>query len=329
MASVDRPAPRVAGERQAGGPLPGHRASRPAAFASRKAAEILLLLAPALGLYVVFVLLPVGQSAYYSVFRWNGLEPLDDFVGLANYRRALSDPVFHSALEHNAIIIALSLLIQLPLGLGLALLLNRRLVGRSALRMVVFAPYVLAEVVAGVAWSLILQPDGLADRSMAALGLGDQVQLWLSDVDIVLYTLFGVITWKYIGFAVILFLAGLQGIPRELSEAARIDGASGWQLTRSITLPLLGPTIRIWVFLSVIGALQLFDLVWVMTLGGPASASQTMVTYLYDRGFQRYSFGYGSAVAVVLFVISFVFALLYQRFVMRRDVEGALTRRVG
>lgn len=299
------------------------------AVRSRKTAEILLLLAPALILYVVFVLLPVAQSAYYSVFRWNGLEELDNFVGLANYRRALGDPVFHSALQHNAIIIVLSLTIQLPLGLGLALLLNRRMIGRSALRMVVFAPYVLAEVVAGVGWSLILQPDGLADWLLRSIGLGDLVQLWLGDVDVVLYTLFAVITWKYVGFAVILFLAGLQGIPRELIEAARLDGASGWQLTRRITLPLLGPTVRIWVFLSVIGALQLFDLVWVMTLGGPAGASHTMVTYLYDRGFQRYSFGYGSAVAVVLFVISFVFALLYQRFVMRRDFEGALTRRVG
>jgi raffinose/stachyose/melibiose transport system permease protein len=318
---------RSAGERSGDRPLPSARPGR--FLVSAKFWETLFLLTPALALYVVFVLFPVVESAYYSLFKWNGLEPLTNFVGFDNYRRVMHDPVFIKALTHNGIIIALSLVLQLPLGLGLAFMLNRRMRARSALRMVVFAPYVLAEVTTAVAWSLILQPDGLMDTVLRNVGLGGVVQLWLSDLDIVLYTLFVVITWKYIGFAVILFLAGLQGIPRELIEAAKIDGANGWQLTRRIMLPLLGPTIRIWIFLSVIGALQLFDLVWVMTLGGPANSSNTMVTYLYDRGFRRNQFGYGSAASVVLFVISFVFALLYQRFVMRRDIEGALTRRVG
>jgi raffinose/stachyose/melibiose transport system permease protein len=295
----------------------------------RKSAEIILLLAPALALYLVFVLLPVVQAGYYSLFHWNGIERLTDFAGLDNYRQALGDPVFRSALTHNAIFAVLSLAVQLPLGLALALLLNRRLHGRSVLRAVIFAPYVLSEVVTGVAWLLMLQPDGLVDSAFRAVGLGDLVQLWVGDPSVVLYTLFVVATWKYIGFAVILFLAGLQGIPGELHEAARIDGASGWQLTRHITVPLMGPTIRLWIFLSVIGSVQLFDLVWIMTQGGPANGSTTMVTYMYDRGFARYNFGYGSAVAVVLFVISFVFSLLYQRYVMRRDTEGALTRRVG
>jgi raffinose/stachyose/melibiose transport system permease protein len=137
-----------------------------------------------------------------------------------------------------------------------------------------------------------------------------------------------VITWKYIGFSIILFLAGLQGVPRELLEAASIDGAGAWKRTRHITLPLLGPTIRIQIFLSIIGCLQLFDLIWIMTLGGPANASNTMVTYIVQRGFQRSQFGYGSAVAVILFIISFAFALMYQRFVLRRDTEGAMTRMV-
>lgn len=329
MSSVDRTTERRDGERLGNQPLPPVRSGILTSLRSRKTAEILMLLAPALILYFIFVLLPVGQSAYYSVFKWNGLEPLTNFVGLDNYRRALADPIFRRAIGHNGLIIALSLLIQLPLGLGLALMLNRKMLGRSALRMVVFAPYVLAEVIAGVAWSLILLPDGPVDAIMTKIGLGEYIQLWLADGEIVMYTMFAIITWKYIGFAVILFLAGLQGIPKELNEAAKIDGASGWQLTRGITLPLMGPTIRIWAFLSVIGALQLFDMIWVTTAGGPAQASNTMVTYLFDRGFQRFQFGYGSAVAVILFVISFIFALFYQRFVMARDVEGALTRRVG
>jgi raffinose/stachyose/melibiose transport system permease protein len=123
----------------------------------------------------------------------------------------------------------------------------------------------------------------------------------------------------------ILMLAGLQGIPRELDEAAAIDGATRRQAIRYVTIPLLGPTIRVSVFLSIIGALQLFDLVWVTTQGGPVNASNTMATYLFDWGFRRFQLGYGSAVAVILFVFALIVALAYQRFVMRRDIEGAVT----
>ena len=326
MSSVERATGRRVGERSGHRPLPPARSG---SLLSRKHAEIVFLLAPALALYMLFVLFPVVQSAHFSVYKWNGLEPLTNFVGLENYRKAFHDPIFLKAIGHNAFFIVASLLIQLPLGLSLAFLLNRKMVGRSALRMIVFAPYVLSEVTTGVVWQLLLMPDTLVDSVLKDLGLGGLIQPWLSDLDTVRYTLFVVITWKYIGFAVILFLAGLQGIPQELIEAARIDGANAWQLARKIMLPLLGPTIRIWIFLSIIGSLQLFDIIWVMTLGGPANSSNTMVTYLYDRGFRRTQFGYGSAASVILFVVSFVFALIYQRFVMRRDTEGALTRRVG
>jgi raffinose/stachyose/melibiose transport system permease protein len=180
-----------------------------------------------------------------------------------------------------------------------------------------------------VIWLLILQPAGFADHALKAVGLGSAVQLWLGNPHIVLYTMFVVVTWKYIGFGIILLLAGLQGIPPELREAAAIDGATSAQVTRLVTLPLLAPTIRIWVFLSVIGSLQLFDVVWIMTAGGPANGSSTMVTYLIHNGFNSYEFGYGSAVAVILFVVCFAFALVYQRFALRRDTSGALTAMAG
>ena len=140
-----------------------------------------------------------------------------------------------------------------------------------------------------------------------------------------MYTLFVIISWKYFGFHMIIMLAGLQNIPREVEEAALVDGASRNQTIRHVTLPLLGPTIRVSVFLSIIGALQLFDLVWATTKGGPVNASNTMAIYMYDWGFRRQQLGYGSAVAVIIFIIALVLALLYQRYVMRRDVEGALT----
>ncbi len=133
--------------------------------------------------------------------------------------------------------------------------------------------------------------------------------------------MFAIISWKYVGFAIILFLAGLQGVPPDLFEAAQIDGASWWQVQRKITIPLLGPTIRTWGFLSMIGSLQLFDMVWILTKGGPANATMTMATYLINQGTDRSLYGYASAVAVLLFAISFVLAMLYQYFVLRRDNE--------
>ena len=137
------------------------------------------------------------------------------------------------------------------------------------------------------------------------------------------------ITWKYIGFAIILLLAGLQGVPDELHEAAAMDGASSWESLRFVTLPLLGPTIRIWIFLSVIGSIQLFDLVWIMTLGGPAGASSTMATYMVDQGVNSYRIGYATAVATILFLICFVVSMLYQVFVLRRDTVGGTARMAG
>lgn len=307
------------------GPAPARRRSGN----WRKRIEIALFAGPALVVYLAFVLLPVGLAAVYSFFKWNGYGPLTEFIGIDNYVRALSDPVFVGAIGHNLFIVVASLLIQGPLAIGIALLINRKLRGRGLLRILIFVPYVLSEVIVGLAWKLLLQPQGGFDSLMSALGLGDLRQLWLADTQIVLFTLFGIITWKYLGFAVILFLAGLQGIPDELAEAAQIDGASWWQTQRHITIPLLGPTIRIWAFLSIIGSLQLFDLVWIVTGGGPANATTTMATYMVQFGFQRSQLGFGSAVAVILFLVSLAFALVYQRFVLRRDLQGALTRRVG
>lgn len=302
---------------------------RPRARLSRKHLELVVLLGPAAALFAFFVLLPICIAAYYGLFNWSGYGALSDFTGLHNYKLVLDDPVFRESVLHNVIIAVLSLLIQLPISIALALLLNRRIRGGSFLRLAVFTPYVLSEATTAVLWLLMLQPGGFVDQVLTKAGLGSWVHLWLADPSIVLYSLFVVVTWKYIGFGIILLLAGLQGIPAELREAAAIDGASAWQTTRRVTLPLLGPTIRIWIFLAIIGSLQLFDIVWIMTIGGPADASSTMVTYMIQNGFQSLEFGYGSAVAVILFIISFVFALLYQRFALRRDTAGALTGAVG
>ncbi|KQM58758.1 sugar ABC transporter permease [Agreia sp. Leaf335] len=286
-----------------------------------KRAELLLLIGPALVVFVAFVILPVVLAAYYGFFSWSGYGAATDFVGLRNYVTILTDPAFLEALSHNAFIVVMSLVLQGPLALGIALLLNRRLRFQSLIRVLIFVPYVISEVVVGLGWSLMLQSNGALNGLLEKVGLGGLATDWLSDPSAAIWTLLVIITWKYVGFAVILFLAGLQGIPDEITEAARIDGASYWQVQRYIVLPLMGPTVRIWAFLSIIGSLQLFDLVWIVWgqyVAGTAGTS-TMATYMVANGRNAGSYGYGNAVAVVIFLISLVVALLYQRFILRRD----------
>lgn len=285
--------------------------------------EIALFTGPALVVFLTFVILPVVLAAVYSLYNWNGLGPLERFIGIDNYVRALNDPVFLRAIGNNFFILGASLLIQGPLAIGIALLLSRRLHGRTAFRALIFVPYVLAEVIAGLSWKLLLSPRGGVNAVLEAIGLGDLAQPWLANPDIALWVMFFILSWKYLGFAILLMLAGLQGVPAELHEAAAIDGANWWQTQWRITLPLLGPTIRIWAFLSMIGSLQLFDMVWVTTKGGPVGSTNMMAVYMLQNG--QGAPGYGSSIAVILFVISLAVALGFQRFVMRRDLDGALT----
>jgi raffinose/stachyose/melibiose transport system permease protein len=284
---------------------------------------IAAFLAPALGLYLLFVVFPIVQAGRYSVYDWNGLGELSGFVGFDNFVDAFEDEIFRGAVAHNLVIVVLTLLLQLPFALCLAVLLDQDLRGRALMRVLFFAPFVLSEVVTAVVWRQIFRPDGLLDGAASSVTGEPVTGLWIADPDLVLYSLFFVVSWKYFGFHMILMLAGLQQIPRELAEAAAVDGATRWQIFRNITLPLLGPTLRVSAFLAIIGSLQLFDLVWVMTGGGPVNASETMATYLIDWGFQRSEFGYASAVSVIIFALSFLVALSYQRWVLRRDIEGA------
>jgi raffinose/stachyose/melibiose transport system permease protein len=321
--------PAAAANAAAAGPRGVRHRGRSRRRQLRKVTELSILLGPGLVLFLGFVLAPIVVGAYYSLYNWEGYGPLNDFTGLHNYKLAFNDPAFVQAIQHTIILTVLALVIQGPLALGIALLLNRKFRGRSFMRLVVFAPYVLPPAVTAVMWSLLLQPGGFVDEVFKALGLGGLVQLWLANIHIVLYTNFAVLTWQYLGFGIVLLLAGLQGIPQELKEAAAIDGAGSWQVTRRITLPLLGSTIRIWVFITVIGSLQVFDVIWLMTNGGPAGASDSMATYMYKTGFQTNAFSYGTTIAIIMFVFCFAFSLLYQRFALRRDTAGALTRAVG
>jgi len=289
----------------------------------RTGLELLFFIGPALALFLVFVVWPIVKAVQFSLYRWKGFGPLSDFVGLDNYDAVLHNEVFTDALLHNLTIVVLSVIVQLPLGVAIALLLNRRMRGQGLLRTIIFVPYVLSEVIAGVVWFQLLQPQyGVVDSLLSAVGLEGPDQGWLGTPDYALLTVMVVLTWKYLGLAVLLFLAGLQGIPVDVVEAAQIDGASWWQVQRRITLPLLGPTLRVWAFLSMIGSIQCFDMVWILTGGGPANSTTTMATFLVTEGTKRQNYGIAAAASVVLFVVALVMALLYQLLVLRRDTRG-------
>jgi raffinose/stachyose/melibiose transport system permease protein len=295
----------------------------------RKGLEITFFVTPALLVFAVFVVWPVVKAIQYSMYTWKGYGPMVDFVGLKNFSYVLTNTVFQGALVHNLLIMVVSILTQLPLGLGIALLLNRKMRGKNLLRTIVFVPYVLSEVVTGVIWKQMLQAEyGLLDTILEAVGLPGPQDGFLGDPDYVLGAVMVVLTWKYLGLAIVLFLAGLAGVPDELYEAAQIDGASWWQVQRRVAIPLLGPTVRTWAFLSMIGSIQVFDMVWILTNGGPDWAN-TMATFLYGWGVDRNLFGIASAASVVLFVISLVFALTFQRFVLRTDRDDIKPRKGG
>ncbi|WP_369198877.1 carbohydrate ABC transporter permease [Streptomyces djakartensis] len=285
---------------------------------------------PALVLFLGLVLLPMLFALYVAFFRWGGFGMPTDYIGGENFTRLLQDDVFLGDLWRCLVLVVLTLAIQLPFALAMAVLLNQRMRGRAVYRMLFFAPYVLSEAITGILFGMIFAPDdGFADQVLGRIGLDGVGGQWFADQSTVMATLFLVMTWKYFGFHMMLYLAGLQAVPRELTEAALIDGAGPWQRFRNVTLPLLAPTLRISVFLAVIGSIQLFDLVWVTTAGGPDHHSETMAVTMFQYGFKRYQVGYAGAISVVMFAISLVFALAYQRFVLRRDLEGATTTMRG
>ena len=287
---------------------------------------IFLFLLPAFVISLLFIIYPIFRAAYFSLFNWNGMGPATDYVGLNNFKQILTDQVFIKAVWHCLLIVMLSLAVQLPLALALAIMVGRDLPGRAFFRAIFFMPYVISEVVTAIVWMGLFSPDperGLINALLVLIP-GVQPQNFLGDMNQVMACIFIVLSWKYFGLHMLLFMAGLQNIPREMEEAAMIDGANRWQAIRYITIPLLGNTIRICVLLSVLGSLTLFNLVWIMTRGGPVNTSEVMATYMYRYAFIRFQLGYGSAVALVMLAICLVFSIAYLRLARQPNYLGSI-----
>jgi raffinose/stachyose/melibiose transport system permease protein len=279
---------------------------------------IILFMPPALMLFTLFVIMPIGEAAWYSMYNWTGYGRPENFVGFRNFEVLFRNNAFRSALWNTGLIMAVSIVIQVPLALWLAMLLARKMPGVVGFRLIFFLPYVLADVAAGLIWRFVYDGDyGLFAAMFGFFGL--TAPHVLADRNVAIYAVLAVVVWKYFGFHMMLFIAGLQAIDRNLLEAADIDGASGWQKFRYVTLPLLGSTVRLSIFFAVIGSLQLFDVVMPLTGGGPSNSTETIVTFLYSYGVMRMQVGFGSAAGVVLFVICVVLAFTYKRVLMRND----------
>lgn len=283
--------------------------------------EPYLFVLPAFVFYAVFLALPIVGVIIISLVEWSGISMNDiKFVGLGNYQSMANDPVFWQALLHNIIFIGAGASMMVVLGLFLAVLLEQGLRGSNFFRGIFFIPTIMSLVVVGIVFVLLLSPElGLVNPLLRGAGLGQFQRAWLGDPKTALPTVIGVDVWKNFGLSMFLFVAGLKGIPQEYYEAASIDGANAWRRFWDITLPALRPVTAVVITLTSINSLKLFDLVYVMTAGGPNRASEVLTTWMYTQGFMFNNMGYGSALAVVLLFITFVITVIQFKVVTRGE----------
>jgi raffinose/stachyose/melibiose transport system permease protein len=297
---------------------PPRRARR---YMDRKSlVPLLLFIPPALILFVTLVVLPMIDAASFSFFDWTGYGPMTDFVGLKNYEDVLTHRHFGTAVRNSLLVIAVSLLVQLPLAMWVSLALVEKRWSVNVIRTLFFLPYMLAEIAAGLIWKFVYDGNyGLLPTVGDAIG--QEMPFVLGDKFWVMPAIMLVIVWKYFGFHMMIYIAGLQSIPSEVIEAARLDGVKKWQIVRHIKLPMIWGSIVISVFFSIIGALQLFDLVIPLSNGGPNNSSHTIVSFLYQFGILRMKLGFGGAVSVMLFVACVVITVVYRRLLFSREAD--------
>ena len=275
-----------------------------------------ILLAPACALFGLFVIWPITNSLWISLHDWDGLKPMR-FVGAGNYAELLTDDVFYTALSNNVLWLAAFMLAPV-FGLALALLLNQTLFGMRLVKSLFFFPFVISQVVVGLVFGWFLNADfGLVNAVLTAAGL-PPVDI-LGDERWATYGVMAAGLWPQTAYCMILYLTGLTAINPELVEAARLDGARGWRLLRHVVLPQLRPATFIAVVVCVVGALRSFDLVSIMTKGGPYDSSSVLAFYMYQQTFASFRYGYGAAIAAVLFLLMDIYIAFFLVSLLRRE----------
>ncbi len=281
-----------------------------------------LFLALPVAIYMVWVIGPMIYSFFLSMTVWDGFSS-PQFVGLKNFRRLLRDPVFFISLKNNIAWILTFMTIPVVFGLALAMVLNRNIPGEKIFKTSFFAPMVLSLVVCGLVWSWLYNPAfGLINVVLRRAGLDSWARGWLSDPDVVMGSVIAVAVWRQVGYVMILYLAGLQSVDKSLVDASMVDGASAVQRFFHVILPQLAPVTVIVIVISIIDSLRAFDLVSVMTRGGPFNQSSVLANFMYIEAFNNYKMGYGAAISVVLFMISLVFIMFYLGRIAKEETNG-------
>jgi len=267
-----------------------------------------LFISPGLLLFAVFTFFALILTLYLTFHRWSIIEPDKPFIGFDNYRRLAEDESFHRAAINTIYFTGASVPFTMLIGLGIALLLNQPLWGRSIFRTIYFLPIVTPFVVVSIVWKWLYQPDyGLFNFYLLKTHLIDQPLLWLSDQQLAMPAVILMSIWGGIGYSMIIYLAGLQAVPQELYDAAAVDGAGPWARLRYITIPMLRPTTLFLLVIGVIGSFQVFTQIFIMTSGGPVERTTTMVFFIYRTAFINFDMGYASTLAYALFLMLLVF----------------------
>ncbi len=264
---------------------------------------------PALAVVLALRYVATAAGAWYAFTDWDGISTHADFVGLDNFREIFRDPASRGALEHTLELAFAFVVVSNLIGLALALALNRAVKTRGLLRALFFAPVVMSSLAVSYIWQFIFSYAGPLNSGLDKVGLDSIKRGWTGDPTWALWTIFVVLVWQFVGLSMVMYLAGLQGIPEELDEASAVDGASPWRRFRKITLPLLAPAITVSVTLSTIYGLGVFDQVFALTGGGPVDASETLATQIYKQTFAFGRFGYGTAISLILTVLITALAL--------------------
>ena len=280
---------------------------------------IALYIVPTIIIMLVIVIVPIFISVYYSMLDWDGLGK-GTFIGLQNYKELVADERFISSIKNSLLYVALSVFIQLPISLILALIVANIKRGEKFYRTTYFIPVIISGVVIGQLWQKVYNGDyGLLNAILGSLNLGHLQQDWLGQENTALICAFIPNLWQYVGYHMLIMYAGIKSISPEINEAARIDGASKIQTAFKVTIPLLKPVLEVCVTFSIIGALKIFDLIYVLTGGGPFHTTEVPTIYMYKTIFDSFHYGYGSAISIFIILECFVFTLLLKVFF--RDKE--------
>ena len=291
----------------------------------RRNATGYLFTGPAIVVLAAFLLYPIGYSLWLSFHEWSGYTPRwGPFVGVANYLALARDEVFWKATWNSVVFVIVRTPLEVGLGFLLALLLNRKMRGRSLLRTLFFVPVVMSLIVVTIIFQRIYEANtGLLNTFLRGIGLEAIAHPWLGDPATALGAVIAVSVWKNVGFSLVILLAGLQGLPRDVIDAARVDGADAWQLTTRVIAPLMRPILALTALLSVIGGLKVFDLVFIMTRGGPTYSTEVLATMLYRQAFELNEMGTASAIAVILVALVLGTAWLQTRLLREGGTSGA------